>query len=51
MRDCVPAPTGEVPDGMIAGCCKGQFDASAPDDDINYSVLALIALETHGTGG
>ncbi len=48
LRDYVPLPAGEVPDGMIAVCCKGQFDASAADDDINYSVLALIALETHG---
>jgi ADP-ribosylglycohydrolase len=48
LRDYVPLPAGEVPDGMIAGCCKGQFEASAADDDINYSVLALIALETHG---
>lgn len=48
LRDYVPLPAQEVPDGMIAGCCKGQFEASAADDDINYSVLALIALETHG---
>jgi ADP-ribosylglycohydrolase len=48
LRDYVPPPAGEVPEGMIAGCCKGQFDASAADDDINYSVLALIALENHG---
>ena len=48
LRDYVPRPTAEVPNGMITGCCKGQFQASAADDDINYSVLALIALETHG---
>ena len=48
LRDYVPLPDGEVPEGMIAGCCKRQFDSTAPDDDINYSVLALVALEQHG---
>lgn len=50
LRDYVPLPDGEVPTGMIASCCKGQFDATAPDDDINYSILALTALERHGVG-
>ena len=29
-------------------CCRGRFDATAPDDDIHYSTLALILLEQHG---
>lgn len=29
-------------------CCRGKFSATAPDDDIHYSTLALIMLERHG---
>ena len=31
-----------------AAWCKGAFDRSEADDDINYSVLALILLERFG---
>jgi ADP-ribosylglycohydrolase len=30
-------------------CCRGHLTRSEPDDDINYSVLALLLLERHGT--
>lgn len=50
LRDYVPL----VPDTSVARqfaqCCRGQFDRSEPDDDINYSVLALMMLEEHGIG-
>ena len=29
-------------------CCRGQFSRAEPDDDINYTVLALLLLEAHG---
>src|SRR4030095_3029270 len=29
-------------------CCRGHLVRSEPDDDINYSVLALLMLERHG---
>ena len=48
LRDYVPL----VPDTSVArdlpGCCRGRFDRAEPDDDINYSVLALLVLEEHG---
>jgi ADP-ribosylglycohydrolase len=33
---------------VVADWCAGAFTRSEPDDDINYSVLALIMLERHG---
>jgi ADP-ribosylglycohydrolase len=30
--------------------CRGGFERSAPDDDVNYSYLALLLLESHGLG-
>jgi ADP-ribosylglycohydrolase len=48
LRDYVPL----VPDTSVArdlpDCCRGRFDRAGPDDDINYSVLALLMLEEHG---
>lgn len=48
IRDYIPL----VPDTPVArhfpGTCRGNFDRSEPDDDINYSVLALLMLERHG---
>jgi ADP-ribosylglycohydrolase len=48
LRDYVPL----VPDTSVARdlpeCCRGHFDRAEPDDDINYSVLALLMLEEHG---
>jgi len=48
LRDYVPL-IDDAPDLILGKTCKGQFGtASSPDDDINYSVLALELLETHG---
>ena len=48
LRDYVPL----VPDTTVArhfpDACRGRFQRSEPDDDINYSVLALLMLESHG---
>ena len=59
LRDYIPHPTdiphpadtpdrAEAPPLLLASCCRGRFEASQPDDDINYSVLALEMLERHG---
>ena len=34
--------------GVQRECCRGELSRSEPDDDINYSVLALLLLEKHG---
>ena len=34
--------------GLDQRCCKGYLARSEPDDDINYSTLALVMLEAHG---
>ncbi len=48
LRDYVPLAQ-DPPPLLLASCCRGQFETSVPDDDINYSVLALGLLERHGT--
>lgn len=50
LRDYVPLVEGTPVARHFPGCCLGQFDHTEPDDDINYSVLALILLERHGLG-
>ena len=47
LRDYVPLVESS-PESLFAPCCRGQMDATSPDDDINYSVLALEMLEEHG---
>ena len=47
LRDYVPL-ADEPPPLLFAPCCRERIDASQPDDDINYSVLALTLLEQHG---
>lgn len=45
LRDYVPFRDG---DGLVRQSCRGHMCRSEPDDDINYSVLALTMLEEHG---
>lgn len=47
LRDYVPAAP-DPPSVLLENCCRGRFEAAEPDDDINYSVLALELLEKHG---
>ena len=49
LRDYVPSLEGTIVDRLAADCCKGQITRAEPDDDINYTYLALLALEDHGT--
>jgi ADP-ribosylglycohydrolase len=48
LRDYVPAVEGAMPSGIVRGSCKGHLVRSEPDDDINYTVLALQLMEDHG---
>jgi ADP-ribosylglycohydrolase len=49
LRDYVPLLPGTSVARDAPESCRGQFDRAQPDDDINYSVLALTMLEEHGT--
>jgi len=48
IRDYIPLVPDTAVARQFAQCCRGNFDRSEPDDDINYSVLALMMLEEHG---
>ena len=47
LRDYVPLLEG-TPAEILRKCCRGHIERAEPDDDINYSVLALMLLEQHG---
>lgn len=48
LRDYVPAVEGSVVWKLGRACCKGFLERAEPDDDINYTVLALELMEQHG---
>jgi ADP-ribosylglycohydrolase len=48
LRDYVPLVEGTVVDRLGRACCRGLLTRAEPDDDINYTVLALMLLEEHG---
>ena len=48
LRDYVPAVPGTLEAQLCPGSCRGQMVRSEPDDDINYTVLALMMLEARG---
>jgi len=50
LRDYVPLVEGTTPERTGAACCRGRIVRAEPDDDINYTVLALLLLEEHGDG-
>lgn len=45
LRDYVPLAEGAIADRLDQSCCRGKFARAEPDDDINYTVLALLLLE------
>ena len=45
LRDYIPLLEGTA---VFPACCRGHISRSEPDDDIHYTTLALIMLETHG---
>jgi hypothetical protein len=48
LRDYVPFLAGTPDERDIKLCCHGHIRRAEPDDDINYTVLALMLLENHG---
>jgi len=48
LRDYVPLVEGTVVDRLGRACCRGQIVRAEPDDDINYTLLALLVLEDKG---
>ena len=48
LRDYVPLIEGSMVDRLARRCCRGHITRFAPDDDINYTVLALLLLEQRG---
>ena len=50
LRDYVPAEDGSAVERVGRACCRGHISRAEPDDDINYTVIALIILEDCGAG-
>lgn len=48
LRDYVPLVEGTLVDRLGRHCCRGYIRRAEPDDDINYTVLALLLLESKG---
>ena len=48
LRDYVPLEEGSIVDRLGRACCRGHITRAEPDDDINYTVLALLMLEGRG---
>jgi ADP-ribosylglycohydrolase len=48
LRDYIPLVEGTMVAQLGRASCRGVLQRSEPDDDINYTVLALLLLEEHG---
>src|SRR3990170_4767673 len=48
LRDYVPLIEGTLVEKTGRQACRGEFTRFEWDDDINYTVLALLLLEEHG---
>ncbi|MDJ0910007.1 MAG: ADP-ribosylglycohydrolase family protein [Woeseiaceae bacterium] len=49
LRDYVPLIEDTLVERTGAACCRGHIVRAEPDDDINYTVLALLMLEDRGS--
>ncbi len=50
LRDYVPLVEGTIVERLGRDCCRGHIARGEPDDDINYTFLALLLLEDKGAG-
>ncbi|MFT5140234.1 MAG: ADP-ribosylglycohydrolase [Lysobacterales bacterium] len=48
LRGYVPLIKGTVVDRLERACCRENIERAEPDDDINYTMLALLLLEDKG---
>ena len=48
LRDYVPLIEGSVVERLGQACCRGHIVRAEADDDINYTLLALLLLEARG---
>ena len=48
LRDYIPVVEGTVVEARGRNCCRDHIVRAEPDDDLNYTLLALILLERHG---
>lgn len=48
LRDYVPLVEGTVVEARGRQCCRDHIRRAEADDDINYTLLALMLLEKHG---
>ena len=48
LRDYIPLVEGTIVDRLGRACCSGHIVRAEPDDDINYTLLALLLLEDKG---
>lgn len=49
LRDYVPPLDGATLTDADRACCRGHIVRAEPDDDIDYTLLALALLEEHGS--
>ena len=49
LRDYVPLIEGTIVDRLGRSCCRGHIVRAEPDDDINYTLIALLLLEDKAT--
>jgi len=48
LRDYIPALPETLVEELGEPCCRGRIHRAEPDDDINYTLMALHLLETVG---
>ena len=48
LRDYVPLVTDTAVARLFPQACRGRIECAIPDDDINYTVLSLMLVETYG---
>ncbi|MBT8102271.1 MAG: ADP-ribosylglycohydrolase family protein [Gammaproteobacteria bacterium] len=48
LRDYVPLVEGTIVDRLGRNSCRDNIERAEPDDDINYTLLALLLLEDKG---